>query len=477
MKRLTMEEHLAVAPAAVRRAMLEDRANLEPGAAAVVGRLFRALRGRREPEQAPSAASFRAAAASEPTFRILLRALVRYAPAVSTASAVEVKREWVARRPPSPKRKPGRRSTARKAQPIDVATWPATWRSCYPALERAAIKASSLVRYKASINRCAQLVEAGEEFGFLTAYNLAQAFAAQRRSGETHGRAIAPITIANYLHALIMLGQHGGADPDGLAAMRYMREHLRGEAALGDKLKFARIQEIMEQGGFLHVADRIAAMRTAAAALPDHAAEKTLLLRKAALCAVHMNKPARTGDVSRWRIDEELERRTDGTWSLEWRQEKNDRDACAGELWPEVGEILDELILGGRPARFIHLRYGELAGKNWLTLSDHAIAAKWPSVMVKAAIGIPSHDLRTLAADYLRRHDPETAADVIATHLGHATRQAGDEYRALSDGEAATRSWQRIRGNFPTDERAAWHRSGFLGEARPVPAGPPVSEG
>ena len=451
MKRLTVEEHLAAAPAAVRRAMLEDRANLEPGAAAVVGRLYRAVRDRREPEQAPSAASFWAAAASEPTFRTLLRALVRYAPAVSTASAVEVKREWVARRPPAPRRKPGRRSTARKAQPIDVATWPATWRSYHPALERAAIKASSLKRYEASINRCAQLVaasKAGEEFGFVTAHNLAQAFAAERRRHAKRERRVGPITIANYLHGLIMLGKHGGADPDGLAAMRYMREHLRDEAALGDKRKFARIQEIMEKGGFVHIADRIAAMRAAAMALPDHAFEKALLLQQAALCAVHMNKPGRTGDVSRWRIGEELERRTDGTWSLEWRQEKNDRDTEAGELWPEIGEVLDELILGGRPARFIHMRYRELVGKNWLTLADHARTPNWPSTTIKAAIGIPSHDLRTLSADYLRRHDPETAADVIATHLGHATREAGDEYRALADGEAATRSWHEIRGRF-----------------------------
>jgi len=105
MPRPTPEQYLAAAPPAIRRAMLADRAALEPGAAAVVGRFFAVVAARGEPIAAPSADSFRAAAASEPTFRTLLRALERYAPAVSTAAAAGVKAEWVARRP-KPPRKP-----------------------------------------------------------------------------------------------------------------------------------------------------------------------------------------------------------------------------------------------------------------------------------------------------------------------------------------------------------------------------------
>ena len=58
------EDHLAPAPVAVRRLMLEERTALEPGAAAVVGRFFAAVARRGESIHAPSAACFEEAAAS-----------------------------------------------------------------------------------------------------------------------------------------------------------------------------------------------------------------------------------------------------------------------------------------------------------------------------------------------------------------------------------------------------------------------------
>lgn len=40
----TIEEHLAPVPASIRRDMLENRKNLAPGAAAVIGRFFAIVR-------------------------------------------------------------------------------------------------------------------------------------------------------------------------------------------------------------------------------------------------------------------------------------------------------------------------------------------------------------------------------------------------------------------------------------------------
>ena len=445
MRRLTVEQHLEAAPPLVRKSMLENRGELEPGAAAVVGRFFSIVGARREPVAAPSAQSFRDAAKSEPTFRTLLRALAKYAPTVSTAGAITVKAEWVAKRP-----KPTPRAKDRKSSPgtIDVRTWPATWQAYYVGLETASIAPSSLRPYRAAINRCAQLVNAGiatDELNFLTAHRLAETFPGSRRrmkkqKGELRGR-----TIANYVGALVVLGRYGGADPDALDGVRFVRDHLLDVADAGDKLKYARIADIVEKGGFEFVAAEIGKLRTAAKDLPDHSSEKVTALQSAALCAVSMNKPARTGDASLWRIGEDIVREVDGSWRLAWIQEKTDHETEAGVLWPEVGEILDELILGGRPDRFIHLRYRELVGKNWMTLDDHPMGRRWPSAMVKQAIGIPSQDLRTLAADYLRLHDPETAADVISAHLGHKTKAAGEEYRSVSEGDAAARSWSHMR--------------------------------
>lgn len=450
MTRPTAEEYLASAPLPVRRSMLDASAQLEAGAAAVVGRLFGIIATRHEPIAAPSAQSFREAANSESAFRMLLRALAAHAPMVSTAAALPVKAEWVARRPKPKSARKGARGTVRTDTPIDTRSWPANWQEYYRGLEAARIKPSSLRRYRASISRCAQLVSAGiasEELSFLTAYRLAENLKTAPRKGKKKRDPVRPWTIANYIEGLVALGRHGGADPDALAGVRFVRDHLRDVADVGDKLKFGRIAEIMEKGGFEFIASEIGNLRHRATSLPDHAAEKTTALQSAALCGVSMNKPGRTGDVSRWRIGEELKREIDGTWRLAWVQEKNARETEAGDLWPEVSEILDELILGGRPDRFVHLRYRELLGMNWMTLGEDAMATKWPSGMVKAAIGIPLHDLRTLAADYLRLHDPEQAAAVIGTHLGHASEAAGDSYRALCDGDAAARSWSEMRAS------------------------------
>ncbi|SMX35266.1 hypothetical protein [Actibacterium lipolyticum] len=436
-RRKTIEEHLAPVPASIRRDMLENRDSLAPGAAAVIGRFFAIVKQRHEPIEAPGEESFRAAAASESTLATLLRALDRHAPDVSTAAARQVRAEWYARRP-------GKTPAHAQHTPSEeslIASWPTSWQAMYPSLRRSRIKASSRERYVASISRCAQIVNSGgadERLTFYTAYCLGEAF----RAGESNVR---PVTIANYLEGLIALGRLGGVDAESLDGMRYMREALRHEAQSGDKLKVARISDLMKKGGFEYIAEVIGDLLLEADLLPDHSARKELLLQTVACCAVDMNKPARTGDMSRWSIGSDLWREKDGTWHLVWNQGKTGRTTEAGELWPEIGEILDELILCGRPNRFIHMRYREVVGKNWLTLSDVARPANWPSERIKAALGVPSHDLRTLAADYMRRHDPENAARVISTHLGHGTLEAGDEYSTECESEAAVRAWQKDR--------------------------------
>ncbi|WP_372921986.1 hypothetical protein [Roseovarius sp.] len=104
-----------------------------------------------------------------------------------------------------------------------------------------------------------------------------------------------------------------------------------------------------------------------------------------------------------------------------------------------------EWILDDRPDCLVHVRYQKLVGRNWLTLENEPAYRNLPTELTKAAIGAPSHDLRMLAADYMRRHDPAHAADVIATHLGHGTRKAGEAYRAECEGATAEAIWQESR--------------------------------
>jgi hypothetical protein len=213
-----------------------------------------------------------------------------------------------------------------------------------------------------------------------------------------------------------------------------------------DKKKVARIAHLTERGGFLAIAEVIGQLRSDAEGLPAWSAAAERLRRAAAILAVEINAFGRTGDVAAWRLGVDLVREPWGAWRLAWDQGKTSDGQDVGELWSEVGDIIDEPLLGGRPRRLAGLRYTELAGRNWLTHSEQAFASRHPSELVKEAIGVPLHDLRTMIADLLRRVDPAKARDLIASMLGHRSEAAGEEYRAACEGDWASREWRRDRG-------------------------------
>jgi hypothetical protein len=147
--RSTNIEYLASAPAAVRTRMLAAD-KLDPGAAAVVGRLFAIIAKRGEPIAAPSRASFDSAAKSESTLATLLRALETFAPEVCLASGRDARAAWYAKRPRSGA--PRRRGRA-PLSPTAPESWPIEWALLYPGLLKAPIRESSKRRYVDSINR------------------------------------------------------------------------------------------------------------------------------------------------------------------------------------------------------------------------------------------------------------------------------------------------------------------------------------
>lgn len=436
MSRKSLEEYLAYVPNRLRRDMLDDRENLPAGGAAVIERLFTSMATRGEHVSMPSARSFREAASSEPTFRLLLRVLARYAPWISTSAAADVKAEWVSR--PKPKPKKGATISTKPG-------WPSSWEAMRPALERTPIRASSRKRYIASIDRCAEIVQAGQAGESLGVTNAVLIADALRSSVNRHGRPMADITIANYLEALIALARAGCVPEAQIDGIRMVREDIKARAELADKRKDARLPALIEAGGFAAIAAEIGRQRHLAADLPDHSSAKRRALQTAVLLAVCMNKAPRNGDLGGFVLGEDLVRSPDGSWWLEWEQEKTGHGTEAGALWPEVCAVLDAHLLCGRPERHIQLRYRDLLGCNWLTLTAKAPGRAWPSALIKEAIGVPAHDLRTLVADTMRWHDPDTAANVISAHLGHKTRAAGEAYRTLAEGDAAARSWAEMR--------------------------------
>lgn len=432
--RPSIEQQLAPAPTAVRARMLAaDR--LEPGAAAVVGRFFVVLAQRGEPVAAPSRASFDAAAGSEATLATLLRTLVAHAPEVCLAAGRDARRAWYTRRPKSGA--PRRRGRA-PLPPQAPVSWPVEWARLYPRLLTAPIRETSRRRYVDSVNQLAAILppDVAPDWSRYMACSLFEALA---NRGEN------PRTIGTYIDGLIGLGLHGRIGDAKLAGLREMRNVASVRASRTDKKKVARIADLTERGGFEAITAAIGRLRCDADGLPAWSAAAERLRRAAAILAVEINAYGRTGDVASWRLGVDLVREPWGAWRLAWLQGKTTQGQDVGELWPEVADVLDDLILAGRPRRYAGLRYAELHGRNWLTHAEGAFAARHPSALVNEAIGVPLHDLRTLIADLLRRVDPARARDLIASMLGHASTAAGEEYRADCDGDWATREWQEMR--------------------------------
>lgn len=430
----TTEQQLAPVPAGIRARMLAaDR--LEPGAASVVGRFFGTLAERGEPIAAPSRVTFDAAAASEPTLATLIRTLQAYAPEVCLAGAREARKAWYARRPKAGT--PRRRGRA-PLPPQAPEPWPVEWAILYPRLLRAPIRESSRRRYVDSINRLAVILPAEVEPDW-SRFMACSLFETLVDRGEH------PRTIGNYLDGLICLGLHGKVGDRRLAGLREMRAVAAVRARRIDRKKVGRIAGFTERGGFPVIAEAIARLRADAEGLPAWSAAAERLRRAAAVLAVEINAYGRTGDVAVWHLGVDLVREPWGAWRLAWSQGKTTGEQDVGELWPEVSDVLDELVLGGRPRRYAASRYAELAGRNWLTHAGEAFASRTPSQLVREAIGVPLHDLRTLIADLLRRIDPERARDLVRAILGHASTAAGEAYSVECAGEQAAREWQGMR--------------------------------
>lgn len=439
-----LETQLAGAPTVVRDRMLADAERLRPGAASVVGRFFAILAARSE--AVPSRAAFDAAAQSEPTLHTLLTALGRYAPEVNIAAGREARKAWYRRRPRSARPLP-RPSAPEKDGP---SLWPEPWRALYPGFDKAQIGLSEQTFrcYVASINRCAAIVAEDQlrpDLDRFLTYSLMQSF---RARGLTYA------TCVSYLGGIEALARFGGVEPARLRGIAEIVKVAQSRMRRSSKGKDARITAFDDAGGFGLIAAAVVRLRDEAGRARAWSAEAEAKLQIAAVLALVMNNPARGGDLSGWRLGQELVREPGGRWTLAYAQRKTSRKMNAGALWPEVCELLDALLCRGRPLRLASMLYAELAGQNWLT-HDEGRDRRWVSHLVKQAIGLPLHDIRTLSADYLRRHDPERGADIAATLLGHGCRKSTQVYRALADGVAASRQWSELRAHIRASTKKA----------------------
>lgn len=436
---------LAGVPKDIREEMLRQRADLPAGTIAVVARFFAALAQRGEHVSAPSRETFATACRSESTLALLLRVLGKHAPSVCLAEGRALRRDYYRNRPAGTAKSEAR-SEGQGAAPTAARHWPEDWQALLPGLRAAPIKDSSINRHIASINRCAALapgLKCPPRLGWLFAWKLAERLQDPEESEERSG--VTARTAASYIGALVSLGLHGGLEADRLNGMRSVQSHLQRQGRRSPKKKQTRIETLYDAGGYAEVMRVLVGRLEASDRLPDWSAEAATARATAAILAVCTNEPARTGDVAMWTLGDHLVRRPTGQWQLRWRQGKTGYWKEAGTLWQEIGGVIDEHVLGGRPNRQVQQRYEDLKGCNWLSLAPEPHASRWPSEKVKLALGVPLHDLRTLAADYLRYHDPVSAPRLVSVLLGHRSLEAGGEYSALCAETAAQRDWQALR--------------------------------
>lgn len=434
---------LAAVPESIKQSLLADRKTLPAGALASVARFFKVLADRSERAETPSRSSFETACANESALALLLRVLDAHAPTVCLAEGRALRRDYYRARSSGP----GASGLAPKACAETAPRgWPENWLKLLPGLRAAPIKPSSLNRYVASVNRCADMLpnlKCPPRLGWLLAWELGQE--ACRVDSVAQKKAVNARTVAAYLRALASLGLHGGLDADALGGIRAVEAHFIRKARRLPKQKEDRIQAFYESGGYHQIVQAIRDKLDEADAQPAWSAKAEVARATAALLAVCVNVPARTGDVAAWTFGKDLIREPNGTWQLRWRQEKTGNYSGAGELWGEVAQVLDVHILGGRPERQAAQRFEELRGLNWLNFTATAYASRWPSEQAFAAIGLPLHDLRTLVADYLRLHDTVSAPQILAVVLGHVSQDAGKDYRALATETAAQKGWHDLR--------------------------------
>ena len=431
-------KRLANVPAEIRNSLMRTRPDLPNGAITVIQRFFETLTEQGEHISSPSGSAFEQCCGSEATLGLLLRVLETHAPQVNLAAGRDLRRTHYRRRPGGSEH-PARRCKSVNSAGTNPRGWPQAWLDLLPGLRAAPIADTSINRYIASVNRCADLLPGlvcPPRPGWLLAWEIAEAL---------HRADVRDITAAGYIAGLVSLGAHGGLEPEALGGLRSIVEELKRKARRVPKMKATRIEGLYAKGGYAEVLRNIQRVLDIADGLPSWRAEAEIARAAAAVLAVTVNVPARTGDVASWVLGEHLVRQPSGDWQLRWRQGKTGHWLNAGTLWPLIGMVVDEHILGGRPKHQAHQRYAQLCGMNWLSLRSEGYASRWPSEKCSESLGVPIHDLRTLAADYLRLHDPEAAPEILGALLGHRTRSAGEEYRALCTETAAQRDWSKIR--------------------------------
>lgn len=406
---------------------------------------------------------FRDVGTSRTRFRCLVAALRHFAPEVPLAASVPIKQEWDSwLNARYNKRSPVETDSRRVGLPPEA--WPEPWSSALPALDRSVRPYGQRLRKlapktRATVISVVGLIARSRQWAADRGVNLPSEPCEELFAGFLHylqeERDVSFGTARDYLASARMFFLRAGLfDETSYEDLSDLIAALAEEAAEKDPGKWSRLREFRKCFSLADILTVALACSDKARTLAGHSTAGFRLRQKAMIYALLVNTGDRQGDIRHYRIGVDLVRDVEGDWCHGIRQGKTGKQKKAGALWPGTSALIDQHVLGDRPAWQMASRLAEIEGQNLLTLSDQVVNKGFINRRLAEDFKIHGHLVRTLIADLLRRARPD-ALWALQAMLGHTDRHMQNVYRSEFDESRAVRDIDALLGRISDPNRGA----------------------
>ena len=157
-----------------------------------------------------------------------------------------------------------------------------------------------------------------------------------------------------------------------------------------------------------------------------------------------MAAPLRISDLYRFRFDEEIRRDATG-WSIAIKTQKTGGDYERSELWPELTEFLDELLVLDAPGGDLWLGYDRRSGTHLFSRDGGvtALTADWISDVWYEHVGTGEHIVRTLWHQLAYDSDVDRTWMALSLCGQRGGGRTANEYRDKNQRARAVRAGRR----------------------------------
>lgn len=174
-------------------------------------------------------------------------------------------------------------------------------------------------------------------------------------------------------------------------------------------------------------------------------ARRYRLALHAAALALSVAAPLRIQDLSRFRIDNEIRRNTDG-WSIYIRTQKTGADYERSVLWLELNVFLDELLVLDAPGGDLWLGYARRQGTPLFSGDggQKPLSADWISDVWYRHVGTGAHIVRTLWHQIAYDSDVDRTWMALALCGQHGQGRTAQEYYDRNQNARTVRAGQTL---------------------------------